>query len=110
MADFQESYQELKSKQIKVIAASVDPIKKAKELVDKLGITYPVGYGMTAEEVSRITGAFYEKEKKYLHATDFLLRLEKTIVVASYSTGPIGRFVAKDVLKLVKFYKRGGPG
>ena len=109
LADFQELHQELKSEQIKVIAASVDPIEKARELVNKLGITYPVGYGMIAEEVSRITGAYYEKEKKYLHATDFLLRPEKTIVVACYSTGPIGRFMAKDVLKLVKFYKRGGP-
>ena len=98
-----------RSEQIEVIAASVDPIEKAKETVDKLGITYSVGYGMIAEEISKMTGAYYEKEKKYLHATGFLLRPEKTIVVACYSTGPIGRFVAKDVLKLVKFYKSGGP-
>ncbi len=109
MADFQEHYQEFESEQIKVIAASVDPIEKVKELADKLGITYPAGYGLIAEEVSKMTGAYYEKEKKYLHATDFLLRPEGTIVVASYSTGPIGRFTAKDVLKLVKFYKSGGP-
>jgi hypothetical protein len=51
-----------------------------------------------AEEVSRTTGAYYDKEKKFLHATHFLLRPDETIVVASYSTGPIGRFVAKDVL------------
>ena len=105
MADFQGLYQEFKSEQIKVIAASVDSMDKALETVDKLEIAYPVGYGLSAEEVSRVTGAYYEKEKGYLHATDFLLRPEKTVAVASYSTGPIGRFVANDVLKLVKFYK-----
>jgi alkyl hydroperoxide reductase subunit AhpC len=109
LADFQGLHQEFESEQIKVIAASADPIEKTRETVDKLGITYSVGYGLIAEETSRITGAYYEKEKKFLHATGFLLRPEKTIVVACYSTGPIGRFVAKDVLKVVKFYKSRGP-
>jgi len=63
LADFQESYQELKSEQIKVIAASVDPIEKAKELVDKLGISYPVGYGMNAEEVSRMTHRTFRRKR-----------------------------------------------
>jgi len=109
LADFQGLHQEFKSEQIKVVAASVDPIDQARETVGKIGITYPVGYGMIAEEISRITGAYYEKEKKYLHATGFVLRPEKTIAVACYSTGPIGRLVAKDVLSLVKFYKQARP-
>ena len=92
-----------------VIAASVDPVEKAREMVDKIGVTYPVGYGLIAEEISRVTGAYYDKEHKFLHATGFLLRPEKTIAVACYSSGPIGRFVAKDVLNLVKFYKSRGP-
>ncbi len=78
-------------------------------MIDRHGITYPIGYGLVAEEISRITGAYYEREKKYLHATGFLLHPDKTILVACYSTGPIGRFVAKDVLKLARFYKSGGP-
>jgi peroxiredoxin len=109
LADFQGLVPEFKSEQIKVVAASADPIEKARETIDKLGITFPVGYGLIAEEVSRITGAYYHEQKKHLHATDFLLRPEKSIVVACYSTGPIGRFAAKDVLKVVKFYKSAGP-
>jgi peroxiredoxin len=98
-------HNELKSEQIEVIAASVDSIEKARETVNKIGITYSLGYGLNAEEISRITGAYYEKEKKYLHATGFLLQPKKTIAVACYSTGAIGRFVAKDVLNLVRFLK-----
>jgi hypothetical protein len=88
-----------------VIAGSVDPLEKGKETAEKLKVTFPVGYGLDAEKVSGITGAFYEKEKKFIHATNFLLRPDKTIEIACYSTGPIGRFVAQDVLRVVKFYK-----
>ena len=96
---------QLESEQIKVVAGSVDPIDKAKEMVEKLGITYPIGYGLNPEEVARVTGAYYERERKIIHATGFLLRPDKTIAVLCYSSGPIGRLAAKDVLNLVKFYK-----
>jgi hypothetical protein len=74
--------------------------------VDKLGITYPVVYGMDAEAVSELTGAFYEKERKILQPTGILLRPDRTVVVAVYSSGPIGRFVAQDVLNLRKHWGR----
>ena len=106
MADFQGSIQELEIEQIRVIAGSVDEHEKAKEIVNQLGITYPVAYGMNPEEISRITGAFYEKERRILHGTGFVIRPNKTIAVACYSSGPIGRLVARDVLNLVRAYKK----
>jgi hypothetical protein len=60
---------------------------------------------MVAEEIVRITGAYYDIDKKFIHATGFLVRPDNTIEVACYSSGPIGRFVAQDVLRLVRFYK-----
>lgn len=105
LADFQSLIKEFESEQIAVIAGSVDPVEKARETVEKLGLTYPVWYGMDAEEVSRITGTYYDIDKKFVHATGFLTRPDKTIEVACYSSGPIGRFVPQDVLKLVRFYK-----
>lgn len=96
---------EFESEQIAVIAGSVDPVEKARETVEKLDLTYPVCYAMVAEEIVRITGAYYDIVKKFVHATCFLIRPDNTIEVACYSTGPIGRFVAQDVLGLVRFYK-----
>ena len=90
---------------MQIIAGSVDPEEKAKETAEKSGVTFPVAYGMNAEEISRATGAFYDQEKKFLHAAGFIIRPDNTIEVACYSTGPVGRFVAQDVLGLVKFYK-----
>jgi hypothetical protein len=83
----------------------VDPIDKTRELVDKLGVTYSVAYGLAPEVLCVKTGAFYEKERKFIQPTCFLIRPNKTVEVAAYSSGPIGRFMAQDVLSLVKFYK-----
>lgn len=96
---------EFGSEQVQIIAGSVDPGEKAEETIQKAGVTYPVAYGMDAEETSRITGAYYDSGRNYIHATGFLVRPDNTVEVACYSSGPIGRFVAKDVLGLVKFYK-----
>lgn len=105
MADFQAHFQDFQSEGIKIVAASVDSLEKAGETVQKLGITYPVGYGLDPEEVSKSTGAYYDGEKKFLHAAAFIIGPNNSLVVACYSTGPIGRFTAKDVLSLIRFYK-----
>lgn len=105
MADFQSSLSDFDSEQIRVIAGSADPIEKAKETVEKLGITFPVAYGLDLEEISSLTGAFYEKDRKCLHATGFIIGPDNTVKVACYSTGAIGRLVAQDVLSLVRFWK-----
>ena len=80
-------------------------MEKAKETVDRIGLTYPIAYDMDAEAISTITGAYYDTNKKFIHATGFLIRPDNTIEVVCYSSGPIGRFVAQDVLRLVRFYK-----
>ncbi len=105
MADFQALSKEFESEGVRIVAGSVDPLEKAEEAIKKAGVTYPVAYGMSAKETSRITGAYYDDNRNYIHATGFLVRPDNTVEVACYSTGPIGRFVAKDMLGLVKFYK-----
>ncbi len=91
---------------VKIFAGSVDSLDKAKETIEKTSAAYPVAYGMDAIEISKITGAYYDQDKKYLHPTGFLIRPDNTIDVACYSSGPVGRIVAKNVLGLVKFYKK----
>lgn len=41
-----------------------------------------------------------------LHATGFVIRPDRTIAVAQYGSGPIGRLVWQDVLGLVQFVKK----
>ena len=96
---------EFESEQIKIIAGSVDSMEKAKETGERIGLTYPVAFGMDAETISRVTGAYYDKNKMFIHAAGFLIRPDNTLEVVCYSSVPIGRFVAQDVLRLVRFYK-----
>lgn len=57
-----------------------------------------------AAAVSSATGAHMHAGKKtYLHATGFLVDPEGTIINAVYSTGPIGRFTASEILRKVRF-------
>ncbi len=105
MADFQSGLKDFEDEGIKIIAGSVDPLNKTEEFVGKLGLSYPVAYGMDMKTTCMKTGAFYEKDRKFIHPAGFLIRPDKTIEVAVYSSGPIGRFVSRDVLGLVRFYK-----
>ena len=105
MADFQSVLKDFDNEGIKIIAGSVDPLDKTEAFVEKLALSYPVAYGMDMETTCAKTGVFYEKDRKFIQPSCFLLRPDKTIEVAVYSSGPIGRFVPQDVLGLVRFYK-----
>jgi peroxiredoxin len=105
LADFQSALKDFEGEGMKIIAGSVDPLNKTEKFVEKLGVLFPVAYGMDMEQTCLKTGAFYEKEKRFIQPACFLLRPDKTIEVAAYSSGPIGRFVPQDVLNLVRFYK-----
>jgi peroxiredoxin len=105
LAGFQSVLKDFENEDIKIVAGSVDDLHKTKELVVKLELSYPVAYGMDVETTCVKTGVFYEKDRKFIQPSCFLIRPDKTIEVAAYSSGPIGRFVPQDVLGLVKFYK-----
>lgn len=93
------------AEQIGLIAGSVDSIEKTEKLAQKLGLTFPIACGLDAKMVSRVTGGFYDRDKKYLQPTNLIIRPDKTVEIAAYSTGAVGRFAAKDVLSVVKYYK-----
>lgn len=78
---------------------------KTKEMADKFGITFPVAHSMDGERTAAAIGSFYDQKGKFIQPVGFILRPDNTIEVACYSTGPVGRFVAADVLNLIKFYK-----
>lgn len=84
----------------------MDPTEKTRELVDKLRIGYPVAYGLDAQNTSKKTGGFFDEKEKFLQPTGILVRPDAAVEIAVFSTGPIGRFVAEDVLKMVRYYKK----
>jgi peroxiredoxin len=106
LAAFERARPKLQEENIRVIAASTDPIDKATETVREHAIGFPVGYGLPLQATAATFGAFYEERRGFLHATGFVIKPDRTIAVSQYSSGPIGRLVWQDVLGLVQFYKK----
>jgi hypothetical protein len=103
---FPVAHEAFKSENIDVIPQSVDPLDKARETVEKLGLTFPVGYGLEVPRDAEKVGAFSEERRKIFHATDFSLDSDKKVVDGCYSLGPIGRIFAVDALSHIQFFKK----
>ena len=89
---------------MRVAAASVDPIDNVRRLKEGLRVGFPMYAEVDAAAVSEATGAHvHTGDKMYLHATGFLVNPEGTVINAVYSTGPIGRFTASEILRKVRF-------
>ena len=89
---------------MRVAAASVDPVENVRILKEGLRVGFPMYAEVDAAAVSEATGAhMHTGEKTYLHATGFLVDPQGVIVNALYSTGPIGRLTASEILRKVRF-------
>lgn len=108
MAAYQAAAGELAGEDIAVVAASTDDLERAAGTVAELGLSFPVGHGLPLVETAKRLGAFYEERRRILHATGFVLRPGGEIAVGCYSSGPIGRLVPEDVLRVVRFWKSRG--
>lgn len=87
---------------MQVLAASVDKLEDAVTTVARHKLTFPIAYGLDVEEIARATGSFWNEESRFLHATGFMLRSDGAVSGAVYSTGPVGRYTAKDTLGMIE--------
>ncbi|TAK83521.1 MAG: redoxin domain-containing protein [Betaproteobacteria bacterium] len=103
MAAFEKAKQDLAAVGAKVVAASVDPLDKAKEVADT--VSFPVAYGATRETADRI-GAWWEDRRSIIQPSEFVLGADGKVRSSTYSSGPIGRIEPADVVKLINFYEK----
>ncbi len=103
MAGFEKQKAELDALGVRVVAASVDPLDKAKEVAAEL--SFPVGYGVTRAVADRL-GSWWEERRGIIQPSEFLVAADGKVRSATYSSGPIGRVDAADVVRLVNFYDR----
>ena len=101
MAEFQANISEFDARGIKVVAFSVDSKADAQESMNTLGLTFPIGYGLDHIAFAKATGAFYEVRRSTIHATEFVLRKDGSLLGSVFSSGPAGRYDAKSVLRIV---------
>jgi len=100
LAGFEFWKAQLASAGASVVAASVDPIDKAKEIA--AGLSFPVGYGVTRAQADQL-GSWWEERRGIVQPSEFLVGANGKILQASYSTGPIGRIEAMDVVRVIDF-------
>lgn len=105
LAGFQRASEKLAEAGIKVVALSVDDETTTVGTIEKFKVSFPVGHSANAEKVASITGAYTNDCPRYLQTTDFLLAPDGKILNAVYSSGPIGRLVAEDVVGMVTYLK-----
>ena len=89
------------------MAFSADAEDKALEMAEKHRARFPVGFGANPVTISAETGCFYEGQKRFLHATGYILDPEGRIVLGVYSTGPLGRLEAETSLSAVEYHRQG---
>jgi peroxiredoxin len=105
LAGFQRAGEKLAEAGIKVVALSVDGVAATVGTIEKFKLSFPLGHSADAEKVASMTGAYTNESPHYLQATGFLLAPDGTILNAVYSSGPLGRLVAEDVIGMVTYLK-----
>ena len=86
----------------KVVAASVDPIDKAREVARE--VSFPIGYGVT-RNIADTLGAWWEDRRNIIQPSEFIVGTDNRVVISSYSDGPLGRMEGADVISLIRFYE-----
>src|SRR5215467_11280775 len=105
LAGFQRASEKLAETGIKVVALSVDDEATTVGTIEKFKLSFPLGHSADADKVAAVTGAYTNETPRYLQATGFLLAPDGKILNAVYSSGPIGRLVAEDVVGMVAYLK-----
>lgn len=88
---------------MKTVAASVDPIDKAKLVADE--VSFPIGYGVTRAMADQL-GSWWEERRSIIQPSEFLVAADGKVRASTYSSGPIGRVHPADVVRLVNFYDK----
>lgn len=103
MVGFAKLKAELDELGVRVVAASADPLEKAREVASE--VSFPIGFGVS-REVADTLGAWWEERRGIIQPAEFVVDAEGVVVSSSYSDGPIGRMDAADVIKMIEHRDR----
>ena len=103
LAAFSRASERLAAAGVVVVALSVDDETTSTALIEKLRLTFPIGFGANADDVAAATGAYVAEGSAYVQSTGFVLDPRGRILTAVYSSGAIGRLVPDDVAGFVKY-------
>lgn len=85
---------------MRIFAASVDPVDKAREVADE--VSFSIGYGVTRAVADRL-GSWWEERRSIIQPSEFVVDRDGKVLASSYSDGPLGRIEAADVVRFINF-------
>jgi peroxiredoxin len=88
LADYQAHIDQFNKENVDIIALSVDPLDKAKEMAERVKATFAIGYGLKVPEDADKVGAYWEDRRQIIHATNFIIDADKKVTQACFATGP----------------------
>ena len=103
MAGFEQAIDALKSLGARVIAASVDPEDKAADV--RAELSFPVAYGVTREQAAML-GSWWEDRRNIIQPSEFILDETGKVLGATYSSGPVGRMAAEEVVRYLTMVEK----
>jgi peroxiredoxin len=108
LMSYQEHLDELQELGVHVVAASVDPVGSVRQMVEETGITYPVAYGVTDEDVTDYAPWLADDANHghYIQPMELLVLRGGVLFGAMYASGPIGRMAVDEVLNSVRARER----
>lgn len=99
MAGFEELADEFRDRDVRIIALSADAREGAERMVEKVGLSFTMLYGLDVDDMSDRLGLYVQKgEKTHLQPAQLIVDPEGEIEFASYSSGKVGRMSAEDAL------------
>ena len=108
MASYQEKLEELAELGATVVAVSVESQESTKEMAEKYGLTFPVAYGVTDDQVEGYHALYNEDHHgRYIQPMEFLVLRNGSIFGSMYASGPVGRMGVEEVLNSVRNRERG---
>jgi len=85
------------------VAGSADAIDKAQVVADE--VSFPIAYGVS-QEIADSLGSWWEGKSGIIQPSEFIVGADGKIVHSSYSSGPLARTLAPDVVSLLKLMSK----
>ena len=89
---------------ITAIAATTESKEDAAEMASKAGVSYPVAYGVTEEDVVAL-GAWWTEDAahgRYLQPMEFIIIRGGVVFNSLYASGPIGRMAVDEATLYIR--------
>lgn len=99
MASYEEKKDELAALGVTVIGASVEDRDSTVKMAEENGLTMPIAYGVTDEQVAGFDPWLADDNHGHYHQPmEFLITRGGSIFGSMYATGPIGRMLVDEVI------------